>query len=349
MSISRCQNLPGPLERVTASYHEPAASSRLVRTATAAQRASQLAAYMDLVLDDPRAAHSLHDANVELRDGAGLAAALPKALDGAMSFMGAEAGNIQIRDPGDDSLVLVTQLGFGHEYLDHFAVVDGDHSVCGRAAAQGAQAVVADVQDDPALTPHRSVFRAAGVRAVQSTPLLDDAGQMVGMLSTTMPEPGRPPDRTLQTMRHYSRLAGEVIARHLGRSFPGNPHGHSHGTTALVPPELASVQLPPVVLPVQGHTVGTIRAHLESSARQVRAFADELHLVSGDELPDDGSTEAIALLLAGVCRTLAKNWGNGTPITDERVREFNREIEFLGALLGVPNPGPLDGRRLRGD
>src|SRR5690348_4424923 len=118
MSMSTCQNLPGPLERVTASYHDPAAWSRSMGTATYTQMAGQLAVYRDLILDEPGAVQSLRDATaIELHDGAGVAAALPKVLEGAVSVMGAEAGNIQILDPGTNSLVLVTQLGFGSEYL----------------------------------------------------------------------------------------------------------------------------------------------------------------------------------------------------------------------------------------
>ena len=228
-------NLPGPLEHVSASYDDPAAWSRPVRTTTIAQRADQLAAYVDLSLDEPRAVESLRDATAELRDAPGLTAALAKVLAGAMSLMGTEAGNIQLLDPSHDSLVLVTQFGFGPEFVDHFAVVDDDRSVCGQAASNCAQAVVADVRDDPAFTPHRKVFRTAGVRAVQSTPLLDNSGRMVGMISTHLPHPGRPPERDLRLMALYGQFAGEVVARHLGS--PSRP------ATAPAPAESATVHL----------------------------------------------------------------------------------------------------------
>ncbi|WP_162184961.1 GAF domain-containing protein [Allokutzneria albata] len=228
-------NLSGPLEHVSASYDDPAVWSRPTRTTTIAQRADQLAAYVDLSLDEPQAVQSLRDATAELRDAPGLTAALPKVLAGAMSLMGTEVGNIQLLDPGRDSLVLVTQFGFGPEFLDHFAVVDDDRSVCGRAASHCAQAVVADVRDDPAFTPHRKVFRTAGVRAVQSTPLVDKAGRMMGMISTHLPHPGRPPERDLRLMALYGQFAGEVIARHLGAP--------SRSDTAPAPAEPAAVPL----------------------------------------------------------------------------------------------------------
>jgi hypothetical protein len=40
---------------------------------------------------------------------------------------------------------------------------------------------------------------------------------MIGIISTHMSQPGRPRERDLRILELYGRLAGEVIARHLGR------------------------------------------------------------------------------------------------------------------------------------
>ncbi|QUQ62874.1 GAF domain-containing protein [Kutzneria sp. CA-103260] len=197
------QNLLGPLRHVTTFYRGPATPG-------------PAAGHIELGFHGPW----LGELAGELRDAQRLDAVLPKVLDGALTLMGAEAGNIQLLDRDDDSLVLVTEFGFGAEFLDHFAVVRGPGSVCGRAAARGEQVVVEDVRQDPASLPHRGVFHAAGVRAVQSTPLLDRRGRMIGMVSTHRPEPGRPAELDLGSMRLYSQLAGEVVARHLAGMSP---------------------------------------------------------------------------------------------------------------------------------
>jgi hypothetical protein len=44
---------------------------------------------------------------------------------GALALTGADLGNIQIADPATGSLMLVTQAGFGPEFLEYFTVVDG--------------------------------------------------------------------------------------------------------------------------------------------------------------------------------------------------------------------------------
>ncbi|MEU6605799.1 GAF domain-containing protein [Streptomyces shenzhenensis] len=214
---------------MTASYSSP--RPRPARKVALTQSADQLAAWVALSLDEPEALKNLQDAAAELRDVPRLAAVLPRVAGTALALMGAEFGSIQFVFPDDDSLVLVTQSGFGHEFLDHFAVVHDNRSVCGRAAWQGAQAVTADVRDDPVFAPHQKIFRAAGVRSVQSTPLVDHAGQLIGMISTHTSQPGRPSERELRVMELYGQLAGEAIARHLaGHGTDGHPVALYDGT-----------------------------------------------------------------------------------------------------------------------
>lgn len=231
--MNHSHNLVGPLEHVTASYTSTL-PPRPTRKVSATHRADQLAAWVALSLDEPSALKSLQDAAEELRDIPELAAVLPRVAEAAMTLMGAEFGNIQFVDCRDDSLVLVTQSGFSHEFLDHFAVVRGNHSVCGRAARQGTQAVTADVRDDQTFAPHQRIFRASGVRSVQSTPLVDHAGRLMGMISTHMSQPGRPSDQDLRIMELFGQLAGEVIARQLvGPGADGHPADLPHNGTTL--------------------------------------------------------------------------------------------------------------------
>lgn len=212
--MNHSRNLMGSLEHVTAPYTS-APPARPARKVAATHRADQLAVWVAFSLDEPSALKSLQDAAEELRDIPELAAVLPRVAETSMELLDAEFGNIQFVDPRDASLVLVTQSGFGDEFLDHFAVVHDSHSVCGRAARQGTQAVTADVRDDQNLTPHQRIFRASGVRSVQSTPLVDHTGRLLGMISTHMSQPGRPSDQDLRIMELYGQLAGEVVARHL--------------------------------------------------------------------------------------------------------------------------------------
>lgn len=151
----------------------------------------------------------------KLRDSPRLDVLLPGILDGALALAGADFGNVQLLDPESGALVIVTQSGFGTEFTDYFAVVDDEHSACGRAARDCAQTVIADVTTDPGFAPHREIAAAAGFRAVQSTPLVDSAGRLVGMVSTHWRRPGRPPGRDMRMLELFGDLAGEAVTRHL--------------------------------------------------------------------------------------------------------------------------------------
>jgi GAF domain-containing protein len=119
------------------------------------------------------------------------------------------------RDPETGSLTIAAQYGFGAEFLDYFAVVDDAGTACGRAAANRAQIVIADVGADPCFEPHRDMAAASGFRAVQSTPLLDLAGRLVGVISTHYPRPYQPSGRDLMILKRYGELVGETMATRL--------------------------------------------------------------------------------------------------------------------------------------
>ena len=119
--------------------------------------------------------------------------------------------------------------------------------MCGRAAKVCAQTVVADVRSDPGFGPHREIAAAAGFRAVQSTPLTDYAGRLVGVVSTHFRRPHRPSVRDLRLMGLYADFAGEAATRHLGEwAGPGDPAGREVITVLLDPsqPRDASVSVP---------------------------------------------------------------------------------------------------------
>ena len=113
-------------------------------------------------------------------------------------------------------LRIVTQFGFGSRFIDHFAVVEDDNSACGRAAAECAQVVVADVDTDPGFAPHREIAASSGFRSVQSTPLVAPSGRLIGMISTHFRHRHRPPAHDLRMMEQHARLAAQAIQGRLG-------------------------------------------------------------------------------------------------------------------------------------
>jgi GAF domain-containing protein len=151
--------------------------------------------------------------------------------------MKADFGNIQSIDPTTGALKIVTQAGFGPEFLEYFAVVDdGDGSACARAATQCALTVVTDVRSDPHFAPHREIVGPSGFRGVQSTPLIDCTGRLIGMVSTHFRRPHRPPDRDLRIMELFGDFAGAAVTGRLGISPPARPRQSDRPGGHLGPP-----------------------------------------------------------------------------------------------------------------
>src|SRR5215469_12703707 len=141
----------------------------------------------------------------------GIQSLLEHGLEDALSMLRADLGNVQIIDPVSGELTMAVQAGFSDEFVAYFGNVDNEGSACGRAAQQLAQTVIPDVTSDLGFAPHRAIAAASGFRAVQSTPLVDSHGHLVGVLSTHYPRPYRPSGHDLRLIRRYGELLGEAI------------------------------------------------------------------------------------------------------------------------------------------
>lgn len=189
-----------------------------------------LTSFIRLSLDDAPASHVLQRAAAQLAAGWPTGVATTTVLYEAMTLTGADLGNVQLAEPATHELRIVASAGFGREFLDYFATVADDTSACGRAAAERRQTVIADVDIDLGYNPHRDIAAASKFRAVQSTPLIDAEGNLVGMVSTHFPRPGAPAARALEVTRLYGLLAGEALARGLsGRTAPHLDGQHGAG------------------------------------------------------------------------------------------------------------------------
>jgi GAF domain-containing protein len=137
---------------------------------------------------------------------------LERALEGAMSLLGTDLGNVQVRQPATGELRIAAQSVFDRAFLEHFALVSDSSTACGPAAARGSPTVIADVDTDPGFAPHRDVAAASGFRAVQSTPLVDHSGRVRGVISTHFRRSRQPNVEDLRVMGWYGELIGCAFA-----------------------------------------------------------------------------------------------------------------------------------------
>ncbi|WP_437587625.1 chemotaxis protein CheB [Sorangium sp. So ce1000] len=163
----------------------------------------------------------LHDTSRLLKIGSlflqeeNLSLVLGEILDAAIAVSGADFGNMQLLARASGELVLGAHRGlpaFWVEFWDH--AVEGQ-GACGTALERKERVIVEDVEASPifAGNPALEVHRKAGVRAVQSTPLMSRAGEPLGMLSTHYRAPTRPSDRALRLLDLIARQAADILER----------------------------------------------------------------------------------------------------------------------------------------
>jgi DNA-binding response OmpR family regulator len=143
-------------------------------------------------------------------------ACLSDVLDAAIAITHADKGNVQLLDVDSGSLVIAVQRGFYSPFLRFFARVEpGDSATCGEAMLTARRAVVEDVTVSPVFAgqPSLRVLLEAGVRAVQSTPLLSSNGAVLGMISTHFSARHRPSDEELGYIDLLARQAADFVER----------------------------------------------------------------------------------------------------------------------------------------
>jgi PAS domain S-box-containing protein len=156
----------------------------------------------------------LHALSTRLSVADDLHTALDDVLENAIRTSGADFGNIQLYNSQIRALEIVAQRGFRQDFLDYFRTVRVDEgSACAQAMQSGARIIIEDVNRDAAYEPHRPVAAAAGYRAVQSTPLKNRGGSVIGMLSTHYRTPHRPSERDERLLDLYARHATDLIER----------------------------------------------------------------------------------------------------------------------------------------
>ena len=133
-------------------------------------------------------------------------------VEAGIAITGADMGNIQLLDGG--ALKIVSQRGFEAPFLNFFNTVGSDSAACGLAFRDVARVIVENVDTSPVFDePSRAAMLAAGVHAVQATPLVSRSGQVVGMFSTHYRTSRRPAGRELRLLDVLSRQAADLIER----------------------------------------------------------------------------------------------------------------------------------------
>jgi PAS domain S-box-containing protein len=178
---------------------------------------------------DISALTQMHALSGKVLGAVGFQPLLQEVMDAAVAIMKADRGTLQLLE--GDSLRIVAHHGHQPRFLEFFASAENRASVCGEAMLRGERVVVPDVEESPlfAETPSLPVLREAGVRAVQSTPLVSRAGKLLGILTTQWAVRYCPGEHDLWRIDLLARQAADLIehakAEEALRSSEAKMHG----------------------------------------------------------------------------------------------------------------------------
>lgn len=161
----------------------------------------------------------LQELSVEIAHEVDLDGLYEKLIDAAQSMMRADFASMQEfhAERGDrGELKLLTFRGFDAAAAGFWRWVGANSACqCGVAYRTLTRVVVPDVEKCAFMagTADLESFRAAGIRAAQSTPLLSRDGKLVGMLSTHWASAHEPEEQDLRLFDVLARLAADLIER----------------------------------------------------------------------------------------------------------------------------------------
>lgn len=167
------------------------------------------------------AAQQLQSASAMLLESGNSQALYRKVVEAAAAIMASDMASIQRLFPARGAggeLGLLAFQGFDPGAAKFWEWVRADSkSSCGAVLATGARVVVPDVEkcDFMAGTADEAMYRQAGIRAVQSTPLLSRSGRLLGVISTHWRVPHTPAERDLRFFDVLARQAADLIERNL--------------------------------------------------------------------------------------------------------------------------------------
>lgn len=137
-----------------------------------------------------------------------------EAVRAAAALHKADFSALKLRDPATGQLRFSGQQGFDTAHLSAWMEVPAAADcACSRALRLGQPVVVPDIRASDEFAVWHDLAAQAGVRGVQSTPLTDHAGNLLGTISTYFREPHAPSPFEMDAIAYYARQAAEIVTR----------------------------------------------------------------------------------------------------------------------------------------
>lgn len=154
----------------------------------------------------------IHELSGRFLDSGGLNPLLQDIMNAAAIIVNAEMGTLHLLE--GNTLRIVASFGHQQPFLDCFASsAENRASACGKAMTCRERVVVPDVETSSLFvgTSSLPILRDAGVRAVQSTPMIGRSGMLLGILTTQWKVQHIPDEHDLRRIDLLVRQAADLI------------------------------------------------------------------------------------------------------------------------------------------
>jgi PAS domain S-box-containing protein len=164
-------------------------------------------------------AERLQQVATKLISAEGVQALYEESLDALQAITGADFASIQMFHPDYGSqgqLRLIGHRGFSEQAATRWEWVSfATRTSCGEALRTGKKVTVQDVRFCDFLTNSEELaaYQDAGIRAVQSLPLVSRSGALIGMVSTHWREPHEPSATEARAVDVLARLLADLLER----------------------------------------------------------------------------------------------------------------------------------------
>jgi PAS domain S-box-containing protein len=155
----------------------------------------------------------LHELSTHLLDADTLREQLQMILVTVAHFHGCGRGLVSLLDPIDKRLKLETSIGLSPDAVARLSSIPLGEGASGVACTQRERVIVADIDVDARFANYRDLARQEGFRAVHSTPLLSQQGEVLGAITVHLDHPREATERERALVDICARKAAVLSER----------------------------------------------------------------------------------------------------------------------------------------
>ena len=184
------------------------------RASKSSQRMQALETHQEDMEIELADAQLLQQISTQLIQEDNLNAFYEQVLDAAIALMGSDMASLQLFDPQENALHLLTQRGLNSASVNVWQWVKLDSNCCcGMAFKAGQRVIIPNIEavDEILEAEDYPFFKLSEIKAVQSTPLMSRQGHLIGMIATHWQHPHQPSEKKLNLLDVLVRQITDLV------------------------------------------------------------------------------------------------------------------------------------------